>query len=314
MNVVVTLGGNALLKRGEQMDAKVLRHNIAQAATSLAAIARAHGLVIVHSAGPKGGLLALKSEAEAASYPLDVLTAEAEGLIGYLIEQELTNLLPKHTFVTLVTRVVVKEDDPAFKLPAKPIGVPYSGDQASRLEKERGWTMVLEGLKWRRVVAAPEPIRVLEINAIRLLVEAGAIVICGGGGGIPVVADAKLQVRGVEAVIEKDLLAVLLAQKIKADALLLLTDVDAVYHNWGEAGARPIRETMPGELRRYSFAPWSMGPKVEAACRFVEAGGRLAGIGRIEDAGMILHGLTGTIVRETGVTLDFVRKPGAATP
>ncbi|MDH3286332.1 MAG: carbamate kinase [Betaproteobacteria bacterium] len=316
MKVVVTLGSDALVKRGEPMDAKVMQKNVAQSAAALATIARAHRLVVIHSTGPQAGLVALKSEAYADSYqyPLDVLTAEAEGLIGSMIQQELANLLPKHTIVALLTRVLVKENDPAFKLPAKPIGANYSGEQAERMEKAHGWTMVLEGLRWRRVVPSPEPVRILELNAIRLLLKAGAVVICAGGGGIPVMANAKNEVRGVEAVIEKDLVASLLARKIEADALLLLTDVEAVFRNWGAADARPIRETTPSELRRHVFAPWSMAPKVKAACRFIDAGGKLAGIGRLEDAGMILHGLTGTIVRETGVTLDFVRKPRTAKP
>jgi carbamate kinase len=316
MKVVVTLGSNALVKRGEPMNVKVMQNNVAQAAAALAPIARAHGLVVIHSSGPQAGLVALKSEAYADSYqyPLDVLTAEAEGLIGYMIQRELASLLPKHTIVTLLTRVLVKEDDPAFKLPAKPIGPNYGGEQAERIKKANGWTMVLEGVRWRRVVPSPEPVRILELNTIRPLLKAGAVVICAGGGGIPVAANAKNEVRGVEAVIEKDLVASLLAQKVEADALLLLTDVEAVYQNWGAANAQPIRETMPSQLRRHVFAPWSMAPKVEAACRFINAGGKLAGIGRIEDAGMILHGLIGTIVRETGVTLDFVRKPRTAKP
>lgn len=316
MKVVVTLGSNALVKRGEPMDAKVLQKNLAQAAAELATIARAHGLAVIHSSGPQAGLVALKSEAYADSYqyPLDVLTAEAEGLIGYMIQRELACLLPKHTIITLLTRVLVEENDPAFKLPAKPIGPNYSGEQAKRMEKAHGWAMVLEGVRWRRVVPSPEPVRILELNAIGPLVKAGAVVICAGGGGIPVAANSKNEIRGVEAVIEKDLVAALIARRIEADALLLLTDVDAVYQDWDTPNARPIHETMPRDLRRHIFAPWSMGPKVEAACRFVEAGGKLAGIGRVEDAGMILHGLKGTIVRETGVTLDFVRKPRTAKP
>ncbi len=316
MKVVVTLGSSALVKRGEPMDVKVLQNNVAQAAAALATIARAHGLAVIHSSGPQAGLVALKSEAyvDSYQYPLDVLTAEAEGLIGYMIQQELANLLPKHTIITLLTRVLVKENDPAFKLPAKPIGPNYSGEQAERMEKAHGWTMVLEGVRWRRVVPSPEPVRILEMNAIRPLVQAGAVVICAGGGGIPMTANSKNEIRGVEAVIETDLVAALIAQKVEADALLLLTDVDAAYRDWDTPNARPIRETMPSELRRHVFTPWSMGPKVEAACRFVDAGGKLAGIGRIDDAGMILHGLKGTIVRETGVTLDFVRRPRTAKP
>jgi carbamate kinase len=312
MKVVITLGSNALLKRGEQMEAKVQRQNVAEAAAALAPIARAHKVVLTHGSGPQGGMLALKAEAYAESqrYPLDALTAETGGLIGYMIQQELATLLPSHSVVTLLTRVMVSENDPAFKVPARPIGPAYDSAEAQRMEKDYGWTMVPEGLKWRRVVPSPEPVGILELASIRLLLAAGTVVVCAGGGGIPVVRSPKGGVRGVEAVIDKDLVAALLARRIGADALLLLTDVDAAYRGWGEKSPRPIRETMPSELRKYPFAPGSMKPKVEAACRFVEASGKFAGIGQLKDADAILYGLKGTIVRATGVTLDFVPRPG----
>lgn len=314
MKVVIALGSSALLKRGEPLEAGILRQNIAHAAVTLAEIARAHKVVLVHGSGPQAALLALKAEAEAQTrpYPLDAHCAEIEGLIGYMIQQELASLLPKHRVVTLVTQIAVNENDPAFKAPGKRIGPAYSAEEGRRLEQARGWDMVDEGSTWRRVVPSPEPLRVLELAPIRVLLEAGAVVVCAGGGGIPVVVSPTGAVRGVEAVIEKDLAAALLAHQVGADALLLLTDVDAVYVGWGGDKARPIRETMPSELRKFTFAPGSMGPKVHAACRFVEAGGSLAGIGRLEDAASILYGLMGTIVRATGVTLDFL--PGAGPP
>ena len=317
MKVVITLGSNALVKRGEPLEAGILRGNIAQAAATVATIARAHKVVVIHGSGPQAGLLALKAEAYAQTqpYPLDALGAELEGLIGYMIQQELASLLPKHQVVTLLTQIAVNENDPAFKLPAKRIGPAYSAEEGQRLEQVRGWDMVSEGPTWRRVVPSPEPLRILELAAIRLLLKAGAVVVCAGGGGIPVVVSPTGAVRGVEAVIEKDLVAALLAHQIGADALLLLTDVDAVYVGWGGDKARPIRETMPSDLRKFTFAPGSMGPKVLAACRFVEAGGKFSGIGRLEDANSILYGLRGTIVRPTGViTLDFIPRPDSPRP
>jgi len=316
MKVVIALGSHALFRRGEPLAPEILRRNIARAAATLAEIARAHKVVLLHGSGPQAGLLALKAEAEAQTkpYPLDALLAEIEGLIGYLIEQELKSLLPNHQVVALVTRIAVNEDDRAFRLPAKRIGPAYSAEDGRRLEQVRGWDMVSEGPKWWRVVPSPEPLRFLELNAIRLLLAAGTVVVCAGGGGIPVVVSPTGAVRGVEAVIEMDLAAALLAKQLEADALLLLTDVDAVYVGWGGDKARPVRETMPAELRKFQFAPGSMAPKVEAACRFVEASGKFAGIGQLEDAASILYGLRGTIVRATGVTLDFVAGARAKGP
>lgn len=317
MKVVVALGGNALLQRGDRLEADVQRANVGRAAEAIAALASKHGLVVTHGNGPQVGLLALQSEAyrEVRPYPLDILGAESEGMIGYLIEMELQNRLPKRPIVTLLTQVEVKAGDPAFKHPTKPIGPGYSQAEAERLARERGWAVAADGARWRRVVPSPEPIRIRELSAIRLLAAAGAIVICAGGGGIPVVASPTGTIHGVEAVIDKDLSAALLAHQLNADALLMLTDVDAVYAGWGTAHPQPIREAVPDELRKMTLASGSMKPKVEAACRFVEAGGKLAGIGRLEDALFVLEGLRGTVVRPGGVTLDFTtREPVAAKP
>lgn len=307
MKVVVALGGNALLKRGEPMDADVQRRNVAQAAKAIARIAQQHKVVVTHGNGPQVGLLALQAESYASvrAFPLDVLGAEAEGMIGYMIEQELMNCLPGRPVATLLTQVVVNPNDPAFKNPTKPIGPGYPAAEAQRLKESRGWQMAAEGAQWRRVVASPEPLRVVELAAIRLLSEAGAVVVCAGGGGIPVVVTKSGAVQGVEAVIDKDLSAALLAHQLGADALLLLTDVPAVYLHWGAAPTGAIHETTPEDLRRHAFAPGSMKPKVEAACRFVESGGRLAGIGRLEDADRILEGVCGTVVRASAAGLDF---------
>ena len=202
-------------------------------------------------------------------------------------------------------------NDPAFKHPTKPIGPLFDRAQAQRLEKERGWTMAADGSGWRRVVSSPEPIRILELNTIRLLVAAGALVVCAGGGGIPVTVTAAGAVHGVEAVIDKDLAAALLAHQLGADALLLLTDVDAVYLDGARTSSARCARSSPEELRKHAFAPGSMKPKVDAVCRFVEAGGGFAGIGQLEDAVSILLGHCGTIVRAPAMTLDFVRKSGA---
>jgi carbamate kinase len=214
------------------------------------------------------------------------------------------NCLPGRAVATLLTQVVVNPNDPAFRNPTKPIGPAYSQAEAQHLRNARGWQMAAEGSQWRRVVASPEPLRVIELAAIRLLSDSGAVVICAGGGGIPVVVTKEGAVRGVEAVIDKDLSAALLAHQLGADALLLLTDVDAVYLDWGTPSAKAIRETVPDQLRQHVFAPGSMKPKVEAACRFVESGGKLAAIGRLEDGDGLLEGLGGTIVRPAGARLD----------
>jgi carbamate kinase len=322
MIVVIALGGAALLKRGDPLDAAVQRANIARAAEAVAKIARLHNVVLTHGNAPQVALLSLQAEvyAQVPPYPLDMLGAETEGLIGYLIAQELRSCLPKREVVSLVTQVEVNPEDPSFKSPSALVGPAYHPAQAQRIAQERGWKMTaVSGELWRRTVPSPEPVRILEINAIRQLVTAGAVVVCAGGGGIPVTVSSKGAVRGIEAAIEKDYAAALLAREIGAAALLLLTDVDAAYESWGTGFKKPIRETMPEPLRKISFAPGSMKPKIEAACRFVEAGGGFAGIGLLEDAGAILEGKRGTIVRKSGVSLDFIpsrqsaRQPGPTT-
>jgi carbamate kinase len=218
-------------------------------------------------------------------------------MIGYLIEQELRNQLPNRQVATLLTQVEVDAGDPAFLHPTKPIGPLYTQAEAKQMVTERGWTIAPDGDAYRRVVPSPEPRRIIELSTIRLLVQSGAIVVCTGGGGIPVVATTG-GIRGVEAVIDKDLTAALLARELNADALLLLTDIDAVYSKWGSPKAEPLRQVTPQELRSYTFAPGSMAPKVEAACRFVDTTNGFAGIGRLEDAVAILAGQAGTIVQQ----------------
>jgi carbamate kinase len=301
MLVVIGLGGNALLKRGQPLEADIQLSNIRIAAEAIASIAQANTIVVTHGNGPQVGLLALQAEAyqSVQPYPLDVLGAETEGMIGYLIEQELRNRLPKRQVATLLTQVEVDANDPAFARPTKPIGPVYTQAEAEQIAAERGWAIARDGDAYRRVVPCPEPRRILELPTIRLLISAGAIAVCAGGGGIPVVVTPSGGIRGVEAVIDKDKAAALLATELNADALLLLTDIDAVYADWETPDAKPLREQTPQQLRRYSFAPGSMAPKVEAACRFVEATGGFAGIGRLEDGLAILAGKIGTIVRAT---------------
>ncbi|MBL8837258.1 MAG: carbamate kinase [Alphaproteobacteria bacterium] len=298
MLIVAALGGNALVRRGEAADLATQRRNLAAAADALAPLARDHALILTHGNGPQIGLLALQSEQGAGSraLPLDVLGAESEGLIGYLIEQDIANRLPGREVATLLTRVVVDAADPAFAAPTKPIGPVYGEADARRLAAERGWRVAADGAHFRRVVASPEPRRIIELRTIRLLVDHGVVVVCAGGGGIPVATDEAGAARGVEAVIDKDLAAALLARDVGADVLLLLTDVPAVYDDWPEPAMRPLRDATPRGLRARRFAEGSMAPKIEAACRFVESGGRFAAIGALADAARLLRREAGTIV------------------
>ena len=298
MRIVAALGGNALLRRGEPPEAATQRRHVAEAVSALAALADTHELVVTHGNGPQVGLLSLQAAAyrDVTPYPLDVLGAESEGMIGYLLEQALRNELPGRAVATLLTQIVVDPADPAFDRPSKPIGPIYTEEEGRRLADERGWAIAPDGDSFRRVVASPEPLQVVELEAIRLLVAAGVLVICAGGGGIPVVVDEDGALYGVEAVIDKDLSAALLARLLEADALLMLTDVPAVERDRGTPEAAPIRRATPAELRELRFASGSMGPKVEAACRFVESGGRLAAIGALDDAPAILRGEAGTVV------------------
>jgi carbamate kinase len=299
MLVVLALGGNALLRRGQPLDAEVQRRNLLDAvAKAVAPIARKHRLVITHGNGPQIGLLALQAAAykDVRPYPLDVLGAESEGMIGYLIEQALSNELPHREIATLLTQVEVDNSDPAFARLSKPIGPVYGEAEARQLAARTSWTFVPDGSGFRRAVPSPAPRRIREINVIKLLVRSGMVVICAGGGGIPVVTTADGALRGVEAVIDKDLSSALLAEEIGADALLLLTDVPAVWTKWPMPAGRPIGRTTPGELRTFVFDPGSMAPKVEAACRFAERTGHTAAIGAIDQAEVILAGKAGTIV------------------
>lgn len=302
MKVVVALGGNALLRRDQPPTADNQLDNIRRAAAQLARVARQHDLVLTHGNGPQVGLLALQAAAYEAveAYPLDVLGAQTDGMIGYLLEQELANLLPAtRTVTTLITRVEVSLQDPAFQHPTKPIGPVYSQGDADRVAAEKGWVMAADGDAFRRVVASPLPVRVLGLQAIRWLLEHGALVIAAGGGGIPVArggdaSDHRLQ--GVSAVIDKDLCTGLLARELKADVLVIATDVAAVYLDWGLPTQRAIGKVTPQALEGHDFAAGSMGPKVEAARAFVLATGRRAVIGSLDQIEAMLAGSAGTQV------------------
>ena len=297
--IVVALGGNALLQRGQEPLAENQRENVRTAAEALAPLARDHELVITHGNGPQVGLLALQDLAyhEQANYPLDVLGAETEGMIGYQIEQEMGNVLPAdRRLATLLTQTEVDPQDPAFQNPGKPIGPVYDATEAERLATARGWRIAPDGDRFRRVVPSPRPRRILELGVIDLLLEDGVIVICAGGGGSPVIRRDDGQLFGIEAVIDKDAASALLARELGAQALLMLTDVDAVYRNWRQSDAAAIHRIAVGEIRRLEFTPGSMAPKVDAACEFAELSGGFAGIGRLQDAQAILAGETGTLI------------------
>lgn len=305
MLIVVALGGNALLHRGSALTAENQRENVKIAAKALAQLINAgHSLVITHGNGPQIGLLALQNEAYKPdqSYPLDILGAETDGMIGYLIEQELENVLEKNQQVaTLLTQIEVDADDIAFNTPSKPVGPVYNKADADVQAANHGWIMTRDGDYYRRVVASPKPKHIPDVGIIRLLVEHGVIVICAGGGGIPVVRRQDGSLVGIEAVIDKDHSSALLARELKADALLMLTDVDGVYQNWNSQNQSIISQVTAADIRKMDLPVGSMAPKVEAACDFVESTGGIAGIGALSDALKIIEGQTGTVVSKSSI-------------
>ncbi len=298
MRIVVALGGNALLRRGQPMSAAHQRENVRAAARALAPLAEAHQLIISHGNGPQVGLLALQAEAfqGAEPFPLDVLGAQTEGMIGYLIEQELGNQLPyEQPFATILTMVEVDPEDPAFRNPTKPIGPQYSEEEAQRLAQKHDWAIARDGSAWRRVVPSPRPQHIFEARPIRWLVEQGVIVICTGGGGIPTFyRDGRLV--GAEVVVDKDLASALLAKQLEADMLIMATDVEGVYSGWGTAEQELIRAVEASELRQMDLAAGSMGPKAEAAGAFVDATGGIAVIGALGQIEAMVDGTAGTRV------------------
>ena len=309
MRVVVALGGNALLRRGQELNAENQRGNIRVAAQALAAVHAEHELVIAHGNGPQVGLLALMDAAYSAvePFPLDVLGAETVGMIGYMIEQELGNIIPEDDhIVTILTQISVDPADPAFEHPSKPVGPVYDREEAERLQREKGWSIAPDGDYFRRVVPSPLPRRIIEIAAIRMLVDHGIVVICAGGGGIPTAYDAEGKLYGVEAVIDKDLASGLLARDLGADMLVMLTDVPSLYVDFGTPAQRVVRRAHPDALDTLEFVAGSMGPKVEAACAFARATGKRAAIGQLSDLGAILRGAAGTSIALDATGIDYL--------
>ncbi|CAM5566454.1 carbamate kinase [Streptomyces aurantiogriseus] len=301
MRIVIALGGNALLHRGERPDAAVQEANIDRVTTAIAGLALEHEIVVTHGNGPQIGLLAEESAADpalSAPYPLDLLGAQTQGMIGSLLVRALHDALPGHRIAALVTHTLVRADDPAFGRPTKFVGQVYSREIAESLARKHGWHIAKDGTGWRRVVPSPSPERVLETETIHELLGGGTLVICAGGGGVPVTADSDTgAANGVEAVVDKDLTAALLAEDLKADFLLILTDVPCVYAGYGTHDPQPVLDATPDDLRRGGYPDGTMGPKTEAAARFVERTGALAAIGALDAAYEIVHGRSGTLVR-----------------
>ena len=303
MRIVVALGGNALLKRGEKPDASTQIENVNLACAALAPLAKQHELIITHGNGPQVGVLALESANDpnlTVPYPFDTLGAETQGMIGYWMLQSLQNHLPGRHVAAMINQTLVLEGDPAFQNPTKFIGEVYTKEQADELAAERGWIMKADGQYFRRVVGSPQPQRVLETRLIRTLIETGTVVACAGGGGIPVVRNARGHRVGVEAVVDKDRTAAVLAEHLEADFLMILTDVPAVMADFGTDKQREINRASPAAMRDGGFPDGSMGPKVEAACKFVELTGDTAAIGRLEDAQGIIAGEAGTVITPGG--------------
>ncbi len=297
MRIVIALGGNALLRRGEEMTAENQRENIRIAAKVLAPIIEKHEVVISHGNGPQVGLLSLQSAAykEVEEYPLDILGAQTQGMIGYMIEQELGNHLPVEIpIASILTMVEIDPEDPAFSNPTKPIGPIYDEKEARNLAKLKGWNIKQDGDYWRRVVPSPEPHRIFQLRPIHWLLEKGTVVICAGGGGIPTSYKDNGKLEGVEVVIDKDRASSLLAFELEADLLIMATDTDGVYLDWGGDSEKIISKTTPEEISKYSFDKGSMGPKVEAACSFVERSGQRAVIGSLKDIEKMVSGISGT--------------------
>jgi len=321
VRIVVALGGNALLARGEVPDAQIQQEHVVQAVAALVPLATEHELVIVHGNGPQVGVLASETESDrrlTLPYPFDVLVAQTQGMIGYWLVQALQNALAgrsagaaanatmdlsaERLVACVISQTVVDADDPAFARPTKFVGEAYPCEPEARaLAAQRGWAVRPDGDGWRRVVASPNPCDVVEGPLVSRLLEGGAVVVCAGGGGIPVIREADGELRGVAAVVDKDLTAALLGEFLGADQLLVLTDVPHVMRRFGAPDQEPILEATPSVLRRLGAPAGSMGPKIEAVCRFVERTGGTAAIGLMDDAVALAAGSSGTIVRPGGI-------------
>ncbi len=299
--IVVALGGNALLPRGQAPDAAAQVEQVARVAPTLAELAVRHEMVLVHGNGPQVGMLALESAADRSlsrAYPLSDLVAETQGLIGYWLQQALGNAGCEDV-VTLVTQTLVDASDPAFGEPSKFVGSLYAASEAHELAAAHGWMIRPDGDGWRRVVPSPDPQAVLEIGLAERLLRAGSTVVLAGGGGVPVIRTAT-GLRGVDAVVDKDLSAALVGEQLHADLLVMLTDVPAVMADFGTPAQRPLGEVTVDELDEGIWAAGSMGPKVNAACQFVRATGGRAAIGSLDEAAQVVAGRAGTQVRSPG--------------
>ena len=303
MRVVVALGGNALLERGQRPDAAIQEDNVRRAVEALTPLAAEHELVVTHGNGPQVGVLALQSASDpnlTTPYPFDVLGAQTQGMIGYWLLQAMQNRVPDRLIAAVINQTLVAATDPAFDEPTKFVGEVYDKAEAEGLAAARGWTIRQDGDGWRRVVGSPQPLRVVETPLIRMLLESGAVVVCAGGGGVPVVRNEDGDLEGVEAVVDKDLTSAVLAEALDADALLVLTDVPAVMRDFGTPQQAAIARETPTGLRSLEFPNGSMGPKVEAVCRFVELTGGIDAIGALDHVSEIIHGAAGTIVTPSG--------------
>ena len=309
MKIVIALGGNAMLQRGQPLEADIQRENIRKAAKVIAKISDDHQIILTHGNGPQVGLLALQNAAyDAVSpYPLDVLGAETAGMIGYMLNMEIRNQRPKMPIVTMVTETLVDINDPAFENPTKFVGPVYSQEEAEKLAEEKNWHVKADGEYYRRVVPSPKPEKIIEGNTVRQLADAGALVICSGGGGVPVCRQPDGTIDGVEAVVDKDLTAAIMAKQLKADALIIMTDVDSVSVNFGKPDQKQIRHATPEQICTLDLPAGSMGPKVEAAADFVRSGGQYAAIGSLYDLESIVTGDAGTHITEAHVqpTMSF---------
>ncbi|CCQ13537.1 Carbamate kinase [Rhodococcus sp. AW25M09] len=301
MRIVVAVGGNALLRRGERPDAAAQLDHIRSAAIALAPIIADHEVIVCHGNGPQVGLLARESTADTSltrPYPLDALVAQTQGMIGYWLSQALRNAGVVKPIVNLTTQVCVDPDDPAFAVPTKFVGPMYTRAQAEAVVDQHGWSVAVDGSGWRRTVPSPKPVRMIEKYSINTLLEAGSVVVCGGGGGVPVVEAASGELNGIEAVIDKDWTAAIMALDCGARRLLILTDVPAVVDHFGTAQEIPLHNVYVDELITTDFAEGSMAPKIEACCAFSSASGYPAMIGSLDDAQNVLAGISGTIIAD----------------
>lgn len=315
MRVVVALGGNALLERGEPGDALLQRRHVRAAAAALAPLADRHELVICHGNGPQVGMLAMQSESDdtlTEPFPLDVLGAQTQGMIGYWLVQEMRNAGVAWPIACVLTQTLVGSSDPAFETPTKFVGPMYERHEARRLAHQHDWQIAADGSMWRRVVASPQPCSVVELPILRQLLHARTVVVCAGGGGVPVIEEDVGQRCGVDAVVDKDRVAALLAQELAADALLVLTDVPGVLRGYGTADAQVIPRIDVADLNLLDFPAGSMRPKLEACARFVEATHGLAAIGALADAARLLNGASGTVIRASPLDSRTAVTPGRA--